>query len=744
MKVIFLRALHSLRSLQPFSALLALLIVIAGILSPGISGICAGQDGPPSLLVLLIPGLQWQDFSQCPALDELSATGAVGLMNASGGNRLLTSSYLSLSSGQKAVCPEKAGELCLQREETISGITAAAIYERYLGITADDAQIVIPYINSIKTANAAGGKPGLLADTLSEHEIQLLYMGNQDLPGIPARPGALVAMDGTGRIREGSADQRSCLVSSYSPTHFTTNYPFLYENTAAFFRDKTGLVILDLGDLARLDKIYDSLAPAVYSESRKRLLSEIDSFVSGLVALARENNAALLIVAPYPDKNSLQQGNMLTPVLFSPPGSGESLLTSASTKRPGIITNLDIAPTIVNFFGIPPATIYIGAPLITVPYPGARAFLENMHQLILANYVQRPYLLKSYVIMQIVVVLSVLLLLILRHPLLRRVYPFVLILPAGPLLFLLLPLVPTTDFVTRTITLLVASLLLAAVIIKQHDIKKYLAALYLLTAVIIACDLLLDAPLMKLSLLGYDPISGARYYGLGNEYMGVLLGSGLLGLTLLAEILNKSGVPRVSRYRFIVMTVFAGLVLLVALPRWGTNVGGAIAFLSSLVILGLSLYKVRLHFKTAVFIFLGFLLLFSLLFYFDMQHPLQAQTHIGLTARLIREEGAASLLPIFSRKIAMNIKLIQYSLWTRVFLTFLAATVFMFLRPPGQMKKIFADYPYLQAGSIAGIGGSLIALAVNDSGIVAAATTMIFVVPVLFYLVMERTPTLRE
>ena len=662
-------------------------------------------------------------------------------MNAAGGNRLLVSSYLTLSSGQKVVCPEKPGELGLQYNEMLNGVAAAEIYERYLNRLTNGAQIVHPYINTIKSANTAPSQPGqlgLLADNLSEYEIPLIFMGNQDLPGTVSRPGVLIAMDSSGKIREGFTDARTYRVSSFSPTYFTTDYSFLYDETASFLRDKSGIIILDLGDLARLDKLYDNLPQEVYTKGKKELLAEIDLFVARLTALAMDQDAALLLVTPFPDKSSLKQGNTLTPVLFYQPGGREGLLTSASTKRTGVVTNLDIGPTILNFFGIPPSHDFIGAALTTHPYPNARAFLENMHEKIMVNYLQRPYLLKTYVILQIILVLAMLLLLLFRHPLLARIYPFVLTLSAGPLFFLLLPLLPSNNFVIRVSILLILASLLLWVFSQKKYTKEYLAALYLLTATLIAADLLLGAPLMKLSLLSYDPISGARYYGLGNEYMGVLLGSGLIGLMLTAEIL-KNRSPRYSAWHLLALiTGFAALLLLAALPRWGTNIGGAVSFAGSLIILCLALYKIRINYKTAALICCSSLVLLFLLFYFDMQRPVEAQTHIGLTARLIRDEGIASLLPIISRKVAMNIKLIHYSLWTRVFLTFLAATVFMFLRPPGLMKKIFADYPYLKAGSIAGISGSLIALSVNDSGIVAAATTMIFVVPVLFYLFTER------
>lgn len=721
---------------------LFLIVLIAGIICPHI---CTGQPRQhQSMFVLLIPGLTLQDLSLWPNLDRLCQTSAVGLMNSAGGNRVLPSSYLSISSGTKAVYPEKSGVLGLQKHEDLNGVTAVETYEHYLGTTSNEAQIVIPYFNIIKNANISQSRPGLLADTLSEYDVPLLFIGNQDLPGAVSRPGVLTAMDSKGRIQEGFVDRRTYVVSSFSPTHYTVNYSFLYETAASFLQGRTGIIILDLGDLARLDNLNENLPAAVYTDSRKKLLEEIDSFLGYLIGLVDQKEAALLVLAPYPDIDNLLQGNMLTPVLFYNHGSVESLLSSTSTKRPGIITNLDIAPTILNFFGCRQTRGFVGSPIKTDVYPGARTYLEIIQNKILANYLQRPFLLKSYVILQIALVLSMLFLIFLRHRLLYWIYPFVLALPAGPLFFLVLPLVPSTSLIARTIVLLAAGSLVIFIFNRRTGALRSLTVLYLLTAAFIAGDLLLGSPLMKSSLLGYDPIAGARYYGLGNEYMGVLLGSGLIGITLLIEILKNHVHRHTTLYSFGFIAVLAGLVVLAASPRWGTNVGGGLAFLGSFIILGLLVYRVRLNCQTLALLGIGSLVFLSLLFYFDLQRPVDVQSHIGLTARLIREEGLASLLPIFSRKVLMNIKLIHYSLWTRVFLTFLAATAFIFSRPPGLMKKIFAEYPYLRAGSIAGICGSFIALVVNDSGIVAAATAMIFVAPTLLYLVTARLLELEE
>ena len=176
-----------------------------------------------------------------------------------------------------------------------------------------------------------------------------------------------------------------------------------------------------------------------------------------------------------------------------------------------------------------------------------------------------------------------------------------------------------------------------------------------------------------------------------------------------------------------------------AAPQWGTNVGGGIAFFISYALFLLIFFQKKINAKSLAAIGLCTVLALTALFSLDCQRPLEAQSHIGLTARIIREQGLDSIFAIATRKIALNIKLIRYTVWSRVFLTFLVAFALLYYRPPGLLKELIAKYPGLKAGLGAGITGSLAALIVNDSGIVAAATTMIFVAPTLLYLAVAIT-----
>lgn len=722
--------------LHLFRSLIAIIFSFFLLCSPSLA---YGQVSSLSLFIVLLPGLELDDLKapQLKHLQEMANKGSLGLLNtSSGSSKQLPNSYLALGSGLRAAAP-KEGILGLGKGEELHNLKAADLYTRFTGNQPGNASIVHPYYYAVAAANPPDFKTGALGTVLKEKGVSIALLGNHDLPGIISRPGVLFAMDNSGKVAEGAIDQHCNKISTFSPTYYTTNYAYLLKKTEEIIKAKKGIVILDLGDLVRLDSLREEIAPDVYRETRESMLGEVDVFLGELIQLSQKYEAGLLLVAPSPSKAQTIKGNTLTPIIYCQSLGASGLLSSASTKRTGIVTILDVAPTILNCFNIDYAGLLMGSPLQVISRANGLDFLFTLQEKLLANHEQRPQILKTYVFGQIVVVLSTIFLLWLRHPLLKYCRSFLMLLTLIPLFLLLVPLSPWIELIPRIMFILSGSILCTIVLEKKCGLPERLAFPYLLTASLIVVDLLQGAPLLKDSLLGYDPISGARYYGIGNEYMGVLLGSSLMGISLVSEA-DRSPLFSGTAY-FILPLLAIFLTVVVAAPQWGANVGGGIAFFISHAIFLLIFFQKRINAKSLATIGLGTMLALTTLFCLDWQRPLEAQSHIGLTARIIRAQGPDSFLAIAGRKIAMNIKLMRYTIWSRVFLTFLGAFALLYYRPPGMIRELTVKYPRLKAGLGAGLTGSLAALVANDSGIVAAATSMIFVAPTLLYLAVAIT-----
>ena len=77
---------------------------------------------------------------------------------------------------------------------------------------------------------------------------------------------------------------------------------------------------------------------------------------------------------------------------------------------------------------------------------------------------------------------------------------------------------------------------------------------------------------------------------------------------------------------------------------------------------------------------------------------------------------------IVARKLAMNIRLLRYTAWTQVLIAFLAILGAMVAGAHGVFQRFRRDHLSLYDALIGGLAGALVAMAVNDSGVVACAT----------------------
>src|SRR5690606_41788159 len=91
----------------------------------------------------------------------------------------------------------------------------------------------------------------------------------------------------------------------------------------------------------------------------------------------------------------------------------------------------------------------------------------------------------------------------------------------------------------------------------------------------------------------------------------------------------------------------------------------------------------------------------------------------------ILQEGWRPLGEVALRKAATNLKLVQYTIWSRVLIATLIAFVFLLYRPVGLFRQLTAQKPYLGRGIEAALVGALVALVASDSRVLAAATAMI-------------------
>ncbi|NLY88024.1 MAG: hypothetical protein GX085_00115 [Firmicutes bacterium] len=707
-------------------------------------------------VVLFLGGLSFADWqaAEMPHFKALAERGAVGLMNVrTAGAFGPENAYATFNAGERALGSPEAGEV-LQTGEAYEMSTAGEVFARRTGGTPPPGALLVmdwPRLFKNNTALPIVLGLGTFGETMAQGGVRVAVLGNADTPAGPGREIALAAMNTSGIVPRGEVDSGLSRPNPLRPWGLETDYRRLHAALVGLLPEADCLLV-ELGDSSRVEKYRDYLLPGRRRECRLQALAAADRFLGALLAEIDLDRTVLFIVTPYPSRDAVDQGDTLTPVLAAGPGFERGLLFSPSTRQPGIIAFSDLAATLFAAFRIKSPPGFPGRPLTCVPedFP-IQTLVEKNHRVVRVNNARGPVL-KGFVLIQIALFLLVLLFIL--HPRFRRPRFFSLLqfLLSGitgiPLGLLVLPWFGTPGVPGITIFLL--AVVFGAgwagkmrIFHGQKTRATIPALLGLVTSLAVLVDIFRGSPLMSHSLLGFSPVGGARYYGIGNEYLGVLLGGSVTGLTFLWDQAGR-GVPAArGKIHPCIMPVISAILYVlwlyaVAAPWRGANLGGAIALAVTYLVTGFSFSGRRFSVRQRLLLVLaGVTGLLFLLGLSELHRAPGVQSHLGQLVTLLRAEGPAAAVPVIWRKLKMNLTLMEYTVWSRVFLTFLIVLAVLFFRPGEKTAGIDRRFPALAKGVRGALAGSITALAVNDSGIVAAATGLLFPVVLLTMIILE-------
>ncbi|MEW5784084.1 MAG: hypothetical protein AB1767_03195 [Bacillota bacterium] len=673
-------------------------------------------------------------------LIRLLEQGALALMNVRSGRSGSESGYLSLGASARAVAGSEGGQ-AFNRQEQVEGVPAELLYRRLTGKHVLG-EVIHLHAYSLQEKNSALDYPvtvGRLGQLLSDAGLTAAVVGNADTTA-PGRGAVMIAMDRAGQVPLGTVGSSVLVEDPLFPFGKRAD-PVKTAAATGVYLERAHLVVVDFGDFSRLDQYWTQLAPAQRLAVFSAAMENLDQLLAGLLPLVKDNTVLVMVTPSTPCNRPGGSEELATLIWVSAGGPGPGLFFSPTTRRPGLITNTDLAPLIYSYLRRDSPSVSGGQSIGLISVADPPGLLARFSERVELIYRQRPPLLKSYILVMIITLLAALTGLALR---LKFTMRLVLILDALMLVPLVLVVLPgLIRFPLPTVLLsgavFAGSTLLLVLVL--HPIKgkgRYLfyTVIGLATALVIIGDTLTGAQLQQASLLGYDPIAGARFYGVGNEYMGVLIGSTVLGTTALAAVADQ------GHRSLIVLTFlpFYGLIiLLLAAPQFGANFGGTIAAAVAFGTAWAGMAGLISRWRD-----LGLTIIFFLLFAAAMlwvfnlfwQPPLPS--HLGNFGQMVGSRGLEGLWETAQRKLSMNWRLIRYSIWSRAFLTLLGLLVVLFFYPLGLLRRLKEEQPDLLNVAAAAVTGSTAALLLNDSGIVAAATILLYAAPPVLIAIMSR------
>jgi len=388
------------------------------------------------------------------------------------------------------------------------------------GVTVD----VGPYRSA-----AGDAEPGLLGSTLSEASLTVGYAGDG-----PNHVGMLVAMDLQGRIPTAALEATS---------------------TQAATVGASDLVVLAGPSL---------LGSALEStQAAEVMVVLVGAGASGEMRETGDAAQPILVASGSPD--DLLAG-----------GDGPEGLTSSTTRRDGVVSDVDVAPTILGFLGVTVPDQMVGAPIersdrppteLHERYLGHRELVGPVGAAVLAlalgslfSGIAAVFLLRS------------------AAPRLERAIALAMIAS----LALFVATIPASALTSQTYAsvgacmLAVGAAILALALWCGHsDPKAAVATAAVAGLVLVVLDGILGWPSQLTPLLGGGVLDGERFFGLGNAHAGIVLAGAVLGA---ARLPGRSGVWLIAA-----AAAFAGL------PFLGADLGGSL----TLAIAGALWFAVR-------------------------------------------------------------------------------------------------------------------------------------------------------
>jgi len=752
-----------------FTGLVTGLVIICFMLAgtaglvgaPGLPAFASAENNRPEygqVVLVIIDRITLDDLleADAPALKNMALNGVLGLMTtspAAGYPRVPENTYTTIGAGAR-VQGGSSAVLGFNSLEKYENDTALDAYFRRMGINAGEAEVVHLGIAEMERANAGLKYEftlGAIGTALHQYGFTTAVIGNADIPGaVPAdkktyRQAVAIAMDKHGKVDFGDVSARTYKFDPQSLAGVRTDYAALMSKFLSL-RAQADFVVLETGDTSRIDKMGYISGNDVLRENRRKALAEIDDFLGQLLEQIDLNKDLLMIVAPEPPTEAMERGNFLTPFVMAGRGVSKGVAWSGTTKRHGLITNIDIAPEVLGYFGLP-ALIEKGDARNNVLLAGQVIesrksrnpveVIKKLNEDTVFLYNARYPLVKGYINGALAVIILGILAVIFDKPAGKYMKPALVVLTVIPGVMLWANYLPHPSIGVLGLEIAVIVVSVTALFTflgRKKPLNPFIFSSGL-TVLMIAGDLLAGAPLARTSPFSYDAMIGARFYGIGNEFMGVFIGSTIVFAGLSFD--SFKGITKADKtVKTAAILLFLAVTYVIAAPNLGANVGGTIAAVAGFGVSALTLGGAEINKKTVLAVSAMIMIVLAGFVAYDLSRAVEVQSHLGRTISLIREHGISEVAGIISRKWAVNFKLIKKTTWSWFYFTSLLAILYLGRMLPKKLAMFRHGYPWFNKLLTGIIFGSVFALVFNDSGIVAAATMITYAVaPFLTWLI---------
>ena len=704
----------------------ALLACVGIVMLPGpalAQGRCARA------VVFTLPTVTWEQIADLrpPHLLEAVRRGAIGSISVRTNSSRTTyaSGFATIGAGTRMDVPSGAGMANVRDHSGFEPVSVTGL-ERIDELAA---------AQGYSSARAGALSEGLMAGGADP----VVAIGNQG-PGLdppsPAGPSSyvlLAAMDTEGNVARAAVGAGLLETDVAAPFGVRTDASAVRAAIDTALDEECAVAVVDHGDLIRFDRAAAS-GLDVGAGALTEALAAADSLLGHVMDRLDLERDLLLVASPA---SALRVDEVhFGPALAVGPGfetGGE--LSSPSTRRGGMVTLPDIAPTVLSHLDLARPASMLGRAWFAEPAAQTdriAAAVDLDRESVFIDVMRTP-LSTAFVLFQLLVYAVAIWVLArperrggagrrLRHTLQLAA----LALATFPLSTYLAGVIQghtigELGYVALLVGITVAGV--AVVTMATADPLTRLLVVVGSTFGVLIVDLIVGAPLQLNTVFSYSPIVAGRFAGIGNIGFAILAATSLLTGAL---IVHSRGVGRGPLAA--VAGLFALTVVVDGAPRFGSDVGGAIALVPGLAISWLLLAGRRPSVRSVGVALAAGAAVLAAFLALDLARPEESRTHLARLYEDVRDGGNRVFVDAITRKVRTNLRVLGSTIWTFVVPPALGLLAWLLLRPRWQWLS--RTYPKVRAGLVGGLVMAVLGYAVNDSGIVIPAMMFSYLVPV--------------
>jgi hypothetical protein len=284
---------------------------------------------------------------------------------------------------------------------------------------------------------------------------------------------------------------------------------------------------------------------------------------------------------------------------------------------------------------------------------------------------------------------------------------------------------------------------------RRQPAAAAVVVLGLLIVVVLGLDTLSGGHLQQATPFGNDPLLGGRFYGMRNLTFGLFAAAALMTAAGIARVVRAD---RALAVRWVLL-LGLGAVAVDGMPSAGADVGGMLSLLPGVLLLALLVGGVRLRPSRVLLVLASGVAVVVVAGVADYLRPAGKRTHLGrFVADVLHGDGGE----VLSRKVHDNLHAVGSPVLAVVVAVVLVA-VGVVLAAPGplaaklprragallapvttRLAPTYAALPELRHGVWAVLLSSVIAMAVNDSGVTLGPAFALALLPILLAAVAVR------